>query len=223
MDERTIETITKKVLEKLVDTNGSSGGTATSSSGRFFQVGVSARHIHLSQKDLETLFGSGYELQVLRMLRQPDQFAAKETVTIVGPKRTLYGVRILGPARSKTQVEISMTDGFSTGIKAPVRDSGKLDGTPGAVIVGPKGTIQLTQGVIVAARHIHVEPARAQACGLTDQQRVKVRVKSDNGRSLVFDNVLVRCGSAHLSEFHVDTDEANAAGMKNGDEVEVLL
>ena len=223
MDERTIETITKKVLEKLVDTNGSSGGNTANASGRSFPVGVSARHCHLSKNDLETLFGVGYELQVLRMLKQPDQFAAKETVTLVGPKRTLYGVRILGPARSKTQVEISLTDGFSTGLKPPVKDSGKLDGTPGAVLVGPKGSVQLTQGIIAAARHIHVEPARAQAIGIKDQQRVKVRVNTANGRSLVFDNVLVRSGSAHLSEFHVDTDEANAAGLRNGDEVEVLL
>ena len=223
MDERTIETITKKVLEKLVDGKGSAGSPAPSKGGRFFPVGVSARHCHLSREDLETLFGPGYELQILRMLKQPDQYAAKETVTVVGPKRALYGVRVLGPARSKTQIEISMTDGFSTGLKAPVRDSGKLDGTPGAIVVGPAGSVQLKQGVIVAARHLHIEPARANAEGLKDQQRVKVRVNSANGRSLVFENVLVRCGDAHLSEFHLDTDEANAAGVRNGDEVEILL
>ena len=188
-----------------------------------FAVGVSARHVHLSKDHVEVLFGKGYELTVFKMLKQPDQYAAQEKVHIVGPKRTLYGVRVLGPARSTTQVELSMTDCYSAGIRPVVRDSGKLEGSSGAVIVGPKGTVEIKSGVIVAARHLHIEPERAKIASLSDQQRVNVRVSTFVGRELVFGNVLVRCGSAHKGEFHIDTDEANCAGLTSGDIVEVLV
>jgi len=221
MDERTIETITQKVLAKLGSDDGP--GAGSQAGGVRFAVGVSARHVHLSRDDLDVLFGPGYQLQVLRMLEQPDQFAAKETVAVVGPRNAIYGVRVLGPTRPGTQVEISMTDGFSLGIKAPVRDSGKHDGTPGALLVGPAGSVRLERGVIVAARHRNVEPVRAAEVGLQDGQRLSVRVEGGQGRTLTYDNVLVRSGAAHKAEFHLDTDEANAAGLRSGDLVEVLV
>jgi len=218
VDERTIDTITRRVLAKLDD-----GSAVDVTSSMAFPCGVSARHCHISREHLDILFGQGYELQPLKELLQPDQFAAKETIALIGPRSAIYGVRILGPTRPNTQIEISLTDGFKLGIKAPIRDSGKLSATPGAVLVGPKGSVELEQGIIVAARHMHLEPARAESLGLRDGQRVAVRVQGDGDRTLIFENVLVRCGVAHLSEFHVDTDEANSAGLRTGMSVEVIL
>ena len=193
MDDTTIESITRKVLDKLnnADTVSQGSSVVAPSAGSAlnplcFSVGVSARHIHLTKEHVEILFGKGYELNVYKMLLQPAQFAAAEKVAVVGPRKTLYGVRVLGPTRSSTQLEISMTDCFSTGIKPVVRDSGKHGGTVGAVIVGPKGVVQLASGVMVAARHIHVEPERAKIASLSDQQRVNVKVVSSNGRELTF-------------------------------------
>lgn len=184
-------------------------------------VGVSARHVHLSPQHVEELFGPGHQLTVMKELSQPGQFAAEECVTLVGPRGTIERVRILGPARGATQVEIARTDGFRLGINAPVRLSGDLAGTPGIEIVGPKGSIKIDEGVIVAARHIHMTPDQAAEYGLKDRDVVKVRVGGP--RALIFENVIVRVRADFALDFHIDTDEANAAELKTGDVVEVIL
>lgn len=182
-------------------------------------VGVSNRHVHLSKEHLEILFGEGYELTVRNSLSQTGQFAAEETVTLEGPKRSISNVRILGPLRSQTQVEISRTDAFTLGVKAPVRDSGSLEGSAGIRIIGPKGSIDLEEGVIIAQRHIHMDEATAERFGVKDKDIVSVVV--DGERALVFRNVLIRVRNDFVLDMHIDTDEANAAGLANGDIVKV--
>ena len=177
------------------------------------KVGISNKHLHLSQEHLEILFGKGAELTVKKELGQPGQFAAEETVEIIGPKRSLGQVRVLGPVRKETQVELALTDARGIGIKAPVRESGKLEGTPGCKLVGPCGEIELDHGVIVALRHVHLNPEQAKEAGVVDKEIVMVKVEGERG--LVFDNVLVRSGEAHEAELHFDTDEGNAAGLAN--------
>ena len=184
-------------------------------------VAVSNRHVHLSSQDLYTLFGDRYDLKKLKDLSQPGQFAAKECLTLVGPSGVKTNVRVLGPCRGNTQVEISRTDGFELGIKPPVRDSGDITGTPGIVIVGPAGAVTLKEGVICASRHIHMPPQDAERIGVSDKQYVKVRVGGERG--LIFDKVLIRVSSKYALEMHVDIDEANAAFINNGDMAEVLL
>ena len=176
-------------------------------------VEISARHIHLSQKDLETLFGEGYELTVKKMLSQPGQFACEERITVVGPKRELAGVSILGPVRKDTQVELSLTDARSIGVKAPVRESGDIAGSAGCKLVGPKGEIEITEGVIAAKRHIHATTADAERMGLEDKQIVKVEIPTTDGRSLIFGDVVVRVSDSYALAMHIDTDESNAAAM----------
>jgi putative phosphotransacetylase len=183
-------------------------------------VGISNRHIHLSQEHLEALFGPGYELTIKKDLSQTGQYAAEETLTIEGPKSALKNVRILGPVRKETQVEISRTDAFSLGLKPPVRDSGHLEDSPGIKLIGPKGTIELDKGVIIAQRHIHMNEADAEAFGVKDKEIVSVRAGGERG--LVFDNVLVRVRSDFVLEMHIDTDEANAGMLNNGQMVEVF-
>jgi putative phosphotransacetylase len=174
------------------------------------QIGLSNKHLHLKEADIETLFGKGHQLTPTKALVQPGQFACEEKVDIVGPKGTLKGVRVLGPARPETQVELAMTDARAIGIKAPVRESGKLDGTPGCKLIGPAGEVDLDHGVIVALRHIHLSPAQAAEAGVKDKDVISIKVQGERG--LVFDNVLVRSGEGHESEIHLDTDEGNAAG-----------
>lgn len=174
------------------------------------QIGLSNKHLHLCEKDIETLFGCQHELCVTKDLVQPGQYAAEEKVDVVGPKGTLKGVRVLGPARKETQIELAMTDARAIGIKAPVKESGKLDGTPGCTLIGPCGSVELDRGVIVALRHVHLSTEEAIEAGVKDKDWVSVKV--DGERGLVFDNVLVRAGDAYKSEFHLDTDEGNAAG-----------
>ena len=177
------------------------------------KVGISNKHLHLSQEHLEILFGKGAELTVKKELGQPGQFAAEETVEVIGPKRSLGQVRVLGPVRKETQVELALTDARGIGIKAPVRESGKLEGTPGCKLVGPCGEIELDHGVIAALRHVHLNPEQAKEAGVEDKEIVMVKVEGERG--LVFDNVLVRSGEAHEAELHFDTDEGNAAGLAN--------
>jgi len=174
------------------------------------KIGLSNKHLHLKQEDIDLLFGKGHQLTPMKALVQPGQFAAEEKVDIVGPKGTLKGIRVLGPARPETQVELSMTDARTIGIPAPIRESGKLEGTPGCRLIGPAGEVDLDHGVIVALRHIHLSPAQAAAAGVKDKQVVSIKVHGERG--LVFDNVLVRSGEGHESEIHLDTDEGNAAG-----------
>lgn len=178
-------------------------------------IGVSNRHIHLSKSDLESLFGKGYELTKLKSLKQPGQFAAKETVTIVGPKGEIEKVRILGPVRNQTQVEISKTDSYTLGIKAPIRESGNIKDTPGMMIKGPKQAITLHEGVIIAKRHIHMPPSFAEKHGFHDKELVKVQFEGERG--LVFGDVVIRVSDKYVNEMHIDTDEANAGNIKNGD------
>lgn len=183
-------------------------------------VGISNRHIHLSREDLATLFGRGYELKEKSPLSQPGQFAAEETVTLEGAKGKLAKVRVLGPVRPETQVEISITDSFVLGVKPDVRMSGDLKGTPGIRIVGPAGSVELTSGVMVAARHLHISAQEAEEYGLKNGDTIKLRSKG--ARSTVFENVLVRSGDGHELEVHLDVDEANAAQLKNGDLLEII-
>lgn len=183
-------------------------------------IGISNKHLHLSEADLEKLFGSGAKLTPYKELVQPGQFAAEERVDIVGPKSTFQGIRIIGPTRARTQIEISMTDARALGIEAPVRESGKLEGTPGVKLVGPAGEIEIDEGVIVALRHVHLSPSEAEEAGVNDKDLVDIRTFGT--RPLIFQDVLVRSGQTHLKEFHIDTDEANAAGLSNDQEVEIV-
>lgn len=183
-------------------------------------VGVSARHIHLTQEHIEILFGEGYQLTEFKPLSQPGQFAANETVEVIGPKGSFKTVRILGPARPASQLEVSRTDSFAIGVKAPVRESGNIEGTPGVKIVGPKGEVELQEGVIVAARHIHFHTSDAEKWGISDKQMLRVRVGGERG--LVFENVIARVSPNFALDMHIDTDEANASGAKNGDTAEIL-
>lgn len=189
-------------------------------SKKMVPVGLSNKHIHLSQEDLNTLFGAGFELTKMKDLSQPGQFAANEKVDVVGPKGTLKGIRILGPVRKETQIEISLTDSFVLGVNPPVRDSGDLIDSPGAKIVGPQGEVTIDKGVIVASRHIHMHTTDAENFGLADKDIVSVKVEGKRG--LTFDNVLVRAHKDFALEMHLDIDEGNAAGLKNGSMVEIL-
>lgn len=174
-------------------------------------VETSARHIHLSQEHVDILFGAGHQLTHKKDLSQPGQFACEERVTVVGPKRELKNVSILGPVRKESQVELSATDARSIGLNAPVRESGVLEGSAPCKLVGPAGEVELEYGVIVAKRHIHITPEDAQAFGVSDKEIVKVKVDSD-GRSLIFDDVVVRVSASYATAMHIDTDEANACG-----------
>ena len=176
-------------------------------------VEISARHVHVSQQDLETLFGKGYELTVKKMLSQPGQFACEERVKVVGTKGGFPAVSILGPCRKDTQIELSLTDARSIGVTAPVRESGDIAGSGACKLVGPKGEVELTQGVIAAKRHIHATTADAEKMGLENGQIVQVEIPTANGRNLTFGDVVVRVSDSYALAMHIDTDEANAAGM----------
>ncbi len=178
-------------------------------------VETSARHVHVSQEHLEILFGKGYELTVKKMLSQPGQYAAEERVTVVGPKKELANVSILGPVRPETQVELSLTDARSIGVNAPVRESGDVKGSGACKLVGPAGEVELSEGVIAAKRHIHMTTADAAEFGVEDCQVVSVKIDTD-GRALVFGDVVVRVSDKYALAMHIDTDESNAAGCTPG-------
>ncbi|MCZ8512286.1 phosphate propanoyltransferase [Paenibacillus filicis] len=184
-------------------------------------IGVSARHIHLCKDHINLLFGAGYELKVLKNLSQPGQYAAEETVAVIGPKGRFDKVRILGPARGKSQLEVSRTDAFGLGLNPPVRESGNIADTPGIKVVGPAGEVDLAEGVIVAARHIHFHTDDAARWGIADKQRLTVRVNGE--RPLIFEDVVARISDQFALDMHIDTDEANAAGVKTGDHAELIL
>ncbi len=210
----------EQLIRQLVDAAmASAGKTAagcgaeTCADGSDISVGVSNRHLHLSQQDLNVLFGSGYELTAIKDLGQPGQFACKETLTVCGPKGAIEKVRVLGPVRSRTQVEILAGDGFRLGVKAPVRQSGDLTGTPGVTLVGPKGSVVLTEGTIVAQRHIHMTPAEAERYGVKDGDVVSIDFDTERGG--VMRNVLIRATDTSALECHVDTEEANAFGVSS--------
>lgn len=172
-------------------------------------VETSARHIHLTDEHIAILFGEGHTLTHKKDLSQPGQFACEERVTLVGPKKSIANVIILGPARKATQVEISYTDARTLGVDAPVRESGDIAGSAGCKIVGPCGEVEISEGVIIAKRHIHLTPADAEAFGVTDKQIVRVKITS--ARTTVYDDVVVRVNSNFAATMHIDTDESNAA------------
>ncbi len=206
MEEKNIETITRLVLEAIKERE--------TKGGFMVPIGVSARHVHLTQDDVEALFGAGYQLTKKKEL-MGGQFASNEQVTIVGLKlRAIENVRILGPVRKGSQVEISATDAVKLGIKAPIRESGNTKGSAPIAIVGPKGAIYLKEGCIVAKRHIHMSPKDAECAGVKDGQIVSVRV--DNERGTIFNNVQIRVDPSFTLEMHIDTDEANAAKIVCG-------
>lgn len=181
----------------------------------YVPVAISNRHVHLSQQDVERLFGKGYVLNQVRPLSQPGQFVCDEKISLVGPKGTIQGIRVLGPVRKDTQLEISVTDSFTLGIKPVVRMSGDIEGTPGGRLVGPKGEIEIPKGVIVSARHLHISDEEAEWYGLKNGDTIKVRKAGE--RETVFGSVIVRAGDGHSLEVHIDTDEGNAAGIKCGE------
>lgn len=183
-------------------------------------VAISNRHVHLSQENMNRLFGANHQFKVFKNLSQPGQFAYEEKVTLVGPKGVLENVRILGPARTKTQVEISVSDGIKLGVKAPIRDSGELAQSASLTLVGPLGSTTLPEGTIIAARHIHMHSDDANRLGVNDKDRINV--KSFGTRGLVFNEMLVRVSDKYKLEMHIDIDEANAAYLKNNDTVEIV-
>ena len=184
-------------------------------------VSVSARHIHLTDHDVETLFGAGHKLTVAKDLYQDGFFAAEETLMVVGPRRRMLPtVRILGPTRPESQVELAFTDGISLGIDLPVRASGVIDGTPGCVLVGPKGVVELKKGVIRAERHVHMGPVDAEFYGVKDKDHVCLRVASSCDTT--FNNLLVRVGKKIKLEVHLDTDEGNACDIDHATSVELI-
>ena len=175
-------------------------------------VEISARHVHVSQADIETLFGKGYALTPKKDLSQPGQFACEERVTVVGPKKELKGVSILGPCRPATQVELSLTDARSIGVVAPIRESGDIAGSGACKLVGPCGEVEISEGVIAAKRHIHMTVADGEKYGISDKQIVSVKIPTE-GRALVFDDVVARVSDSYALAMHIDTDEANAAAV----------
>ena len=206
----------EKTVRRIVLTELAGEGT------KYVPVAISARHVHLSSRDLEVLFGAGYQLTPFKPLVQPGQFASKEQVTLAGPKGKLEKVRIIGPVRKATQVEISMTDSIGLGIKnCPIRMSGDIEGTPGIRVIGPRGEIVLEQGVIVARRHLHLSEEQARAYGIHNGQIISLRVTGP--RPCILNDVVCRTGKGHELEFHVDTDEANGCCLKNEELLEVLV
>ena len=183
-------------------------------------VGISNRHVHLSDKDLDQLFGPNAKLTNLRELSQPGQFASEQMVTLVGPRGVIEKVRVLGPTRTKTQVEISVSDCFKLGIQAPIRDSGDLEGSSRITLVGPAGSVTIHEGCMIPARHIHMHPNNAIKCGVKGGDRITVKVPGPRG--VMFYEVLVRVSKNYVLEMHVDIEEANAACLKNNDCVEIL-
>lgn len=175
-------------------------------------VEISARHAHVTQKDLEILFGEGATLTPTKPLSQPGQFATAQKIDVVGPRNTLKGVTILGPVRSATQVEVAATEARTLGIKAPIRESGNVAGSAGATLIGPAGSIVIEEGVIVAKRHIHFSDVEAVEYNVQDKEVVMVKVSSDD-RTLIFDDVVVRVHPNFKAAMHIDTDESNAAGI----------
>ena len=213
MEQQTVEMIAQMVLQTINKMEEKDNGYQV-------PVGVSARHIHLTQQDVETLFGEGYQLTKKKDL-MGGQFACNETVTIVGLKlRAIENVRVLGPVRKASQIEISSTDAMKLGIKAPVRESGDVAGSAPIAVVGPKGAIYMKEGCIVAMRHIHMSPADAAAAGVHDGDIVSVRV--ENERGTVFNQVKIRVNESFTLEMHIDTDEANASKIKTGDKVTII-
>lgn len=211
LNEKLIASLVRKVIEEMPSRDA----------GADIPIGVSNRHIHLTKQDVETLFGEGYELTKIKDLKQPGQYACRETLTIVGPSmRPIEGVRVLGPVRSRSQVEISRTDSFQLKVKPPVRESGDLDGSAPITIIGPRGIVTLSEGCIIANRHIHMSLSDGARYGVVDGDYVTVDVAGE--KKTRFYDVQVRVSDAFVLEMHVDTDDANAAALGNGSLVSIV-
>ncbi|MBU3132284.1 phosphate propanoyltransferase [Clostridium gasigenes] len=201
MDDKLIDNLVEQVLSKVKEEI-------------FIGVEASGRHVHLSRECIDILFGKGYQLTKVKELSQPGQFACKERVTLIGPKGSMANVVVLGPERKDTQVEISATDALILGLKVPVRESGDVKGSCGILIVGEKSAVKLEEGTIIAKRHIHLTPKDAKKFKVNDKENVKVQVLGS--RKLIFDDVAIRVSEHFNSKMHIDYDEANACGFKNG-------
>jgi len=212
IDRATIEQIVREIV--IQQANVPSGAPDLA-------VSVSARHLHLTDAHVETLFGAGHALTPMKPLYQDGFYAAEETVMVVGPrKRMLPAVRVLGPTRPHSQVELAFTDGISLGIDLPVRASGKISGTPGCVLVGPQGVVELSEGVIRAERHVHMNLHHAAYYGVANGDRMNLRIHSTCG--VVLENLLVRADETSKLEVHLDTDEGNASNLDHADRVELI-
>ncbi len=208
MNEQTIMQIVNDVIAELLPKK------EAASTSYEIPIGISARHIHLQQEHVEQLFGKGAKLSVKKMLAQPGQFAAHETLQVVGPKGSIQNVRVLGPARTFTQIEISHTDAIALGIQPPLRESGEIAGSASCILVGPRGSLILQEGVIIAQAHIHMAPADAQQLGVQNGQYVSVKVQGR--RPITFEQVKIRVADHYQLEMHIDTDEANAGFIQQG-------
>ena len=229
IDQEILNRIVKEVFERLGRTGGESSPLeaqlsrdhGVAASPRKISVGVSVRHVHICRKDMETLFGSGAELHPFRELYQPGEYAAQETVSLVGPKmRVLEKVRILGPTRDRTQVELARTDSIFLGVDAPLRMSGDIAGSAPVTLIGPKGVVELREGCIRAMRHIHMNPREAAEYGLKHGDIVKLRVGGPSG--VTFENVVIRISDKVRLQVHLDTDEGNVADVHCNQEVEII-
>ena len=215
LTDKRIEELVKKVAAQML------GSTPSAPGSNEIPVGISNRHIHLTREHVDILFGKGYELEKLKDLSQPGQYACKETLTIIGPSlRPIERVRVLGPERRASQVEISKTDSYALKVKAPVRESGNIQGSAGVTIVGPCGVVKLDEGCIIANRHIHMAPADAQRFGVSDGDTVTVDANGE--RRTRFYDVQVRVSDAFCLEMHVDTDDANAVGLSGKSTVKIV-
>ena len=207
-EEQIVQLIAREVVDRV----------RAATQRKLLPVNISARHIHLSAEHVEALFGR--PLTKMKDLMQTGQFACNETVKVIGPKGSFPKVRVLGPARGETQLEVSLTDARLLGADVPLRLSGKIEGTPGITLEGPKGTVTIPRGVIVAARHIHLHTLDAERFGVKHGQQVRIRLTG--ARPLTFDDVVVRVSDTFVAEMHIDTDEGNAAAIRDGDLVEIL-
>lgn len=210
MDEKLAQEISAKLAERI------------ERSKKPVPVGVSNRHVHLSQEHWDILFGKGTQPRKFRQVVQPGFFAAYESVTLEGPKGKLENIRLIAPHRPRTQIELSKTDAAQLGVRPPVRDSGKLEGSSGIKVVGPRGSVELKEGVILAKRHIHFAPEEAKEFAVQEGDIVRVRAGMGGDRELVFEKVLCRISDKFKLEFHLDTDEANASLVKTGDTVIIV-
>ena len=213
--EEELEAVIRTVLEQILREPDRG-----SREGNMVPVGISMRHVHLNRADLNHLFGPTYMLTPMKKLSQPGQYAAQECVDVIGPKGVLKRVRVLGPLRRETQVELAQTDCRTIGVKAPVRASGHLEGTPGVKLRGPYGEIEIPRGVIVADRHIHLSPAQAKASGLQDGDTVSVEIEGT--KAGVLDGILIRSNPGCEMDFHIDTDDGNAFQLQQGQLVKIL-
>lgn len=184
-------------------------------------AGVSVKHCHLTKEHFKMLFGANAEPKRVKDIKQPGFYAAEEMIDIKGPKGVLKKIRLVAPYRDHTQIELAATDAMAIGLKPPVRESGDVKNSEGATLIGPAGQVEIKEGVIIAQRHLHFSPSEAQALGIVSGEVVRVRAGTGGGRSVVFEDVVVRVGPKYSLEFHVDTDEANTAGLRTGDFVHI--